>query len=179
MKNNVKWLIGAAVVAAAGVMFLGSEPTTGDGGGERIQAGTARGATAPGFSLPEYQSGKTVHLADYQDKVVLVNFWATWCPPCKEEIPAFLQVRNSLHAEGFEILGISLDEGGPSVVLPFAQEYGITYPLVMGNQALTQSYGGIRGIPTSFLVDREGRIVEKYIGPIDAQTLTEDVRALL
>lgn len=179
MKNNVKWLIGAAVVVVAGVMFLGSEPTTGDGGGERIQAGTARGATAPGFSLPEYQSGKTVNLADYQDKVVLVNFWATWCPPCRQEIPDFLQVRNDLAPQGFEILGISLDAGGAADVAPFAKEYGITYPVLIGNQAVTEQYGGIRGIPASFLVDRQGKIVQTWTGAIDRQTLEDAVKPLL
>lgn len=172
-----RWILVAVlalIVVGAGVTFLFYP------GGARQEAGTTMDRPmAPDFTLPALRGPDTVSLSAYKGNVVLVNFWATWCPPCKEEIPAFLQVRNSLHAEGFEILGISLDEGGPSVVLPFAQEYGITYPLVMGNQALTQSYGGIRGIPTSFLVDREGRIVEKYIGPIDAQTLTEDVRALL
>ena len=175
MKTS-RWILVAllALIAlGAGVTFL-FFPS-----GSRQGAESTAMSMAPDFTLPALRTEGTLSLSAYKGNVVLVNFWATWCPPCKEEIPAFIQVRDSLHAEGFEILGISLDEGGPSVVVPFAQEYGITYPLAMGNQALTQSYGGIRGIPTSFLADREGRIVEKYIGPIDAQTLDQAVRALL
>ncbi len=175
--SKTKWIL----VALLAVIALGAGATFFffPGNASRQAGGAANAAMAPDFALPAVRGEGTISLSEYKGNVVLVNFWATWCPPCKEEIPAFNQVRNSLHDQGFEILGISLDEGGPGVVVPFAQEYAISYPLMMGNQAVTQSYGGIRGIPTSFLVDREGRIVEKYIGPIDAQTLTEAVRAIL
>ncbi len=177
MKSMTKWILVAVlalIALSAGATFLFFP-----GGTARQATGNADAKMAPDFTLPLARGEGTLSLSEYKGNVVLVNFWATWCPPCREEIPAFIKVRDALHAQGFEILGISVDEGGPSVVLPFAQEYGITYPLAMGNQAVAQDYGGIRGIPTSFLVDRQGRIVDKYVGPIDAQTLEEAVKALL
>lgn len=110
---------------------------------------------------------------------MVLNFWATWCPPCRAEIPDFIAVREGLKTQGFEIIGVSLDEGGANDVIPFAQEFAITYPLVLGNQDVVNRYGGIRGIPTSFLIDREGTIVQKWPGMIDKATLERAVKAVL
>lgn len=141
----------------------------------------AQQTMAPDFSLPRVSEkvAAPLKLSDYKGKVVLVNFWATWCPPCRHEIPDFIAVRDFLNAKGFEILGVAMDEGGAKVVAPFAKEMGITYPLAVGNKDVTNRYGGIRGIPTSFLVDREGRIVQKWVGMIDRKTLEQAVTKLL
>lgn len=177
MTSKTKWIFVALLALLA--LGIGATFLFFPGNSQRQAGGDAQTVMAPDFTLPAARGGGTVSLADYRGNVVLVNFWATWCPPCREEIPAFIQVRDSLHPEGFEIIGVALDEGGASVVLPFAQEYGISYPLAIGDQSVTQLYGGIRGIPTSFLVDREGRVVQKYVGAIDAQTLEEAVRTVL
>lgn len=190
MSKKTKWILAAFValfaIGLGARLFLpqGDGPVAGSAvpGAPETSGETAavgEGAMAPDFMLPKARGEGSVTLSDYRGSVVLVNFWATWCPPCREEIPAFIKVRDSLHAQGFEIIGVSLDEGGAPVVVPFAQEFGITYPLAIGDQRVTRSYGGIRGIPTSFLVDREGKIVQKYIGPIDAQTLEHAVRSVL
>ena len=175
MKKSTAWIV-AGLVAVAGVAatftFTGKDASLGE-------AAIAAPSKAPDFSLPSVPGGTTVRLSDYKGKVVLVNFWATWCPPCREEIPDFIKVRDSLKTEGFEIIGIAMDEGGAKVVAPFAQEYGITYPLAVGDNKITRSYGGIRGIPTSFLVDREGKIVQKWVGMISEETLTKAVKAVL
>jgi Peroxiredoxin len=187
MNAKTKWIIAgliALLVLGIGARILlpsnqqASESPAGAPGATGGLAG-AEGTMAADFTLPAARGEGTVSLAQYKGNVVLVNFWATWCPPCREEIPAFIKVRDSLHAQGFEIIGVALDEGGSKVVVPFAQEYAISYPLAIGDQAVTQSYGGIRGIPASFLVDREGKIVQKYVGAIDAQTLENAVRAVL
>ncbi|MNK40054.1 Thiol-disulfide oxidoreductase ResA [compost metagenome] len=187
MNAKTKWIIAgliALLVLGIGARLLlpsNRQASESPGGAPEAAGGMAGtvGTMAPDFSLPAARGEGTVSLSQYKGNVVLVNFWATWCPPCREEIPAFIKVRDSLHAQGFEIIGVALDEGGASVVVPFAQEYAISYPLAIGDQAVTQRYGGIRGIPASFLVDREGKIVQKYVGAIDAQTLENAVRAIL
>lgn len=176
MKKPTAWIVAAGVaIVGSAAFFVGS----GQLAPQSQVAHAAAAKSAPDFSLPTVPGGSTVKLSDYKGKVVLVNFWATWCPPCREEIPDFIKVRDSLNAKGFEIIGIAMDEGGAKVVAPFAKEYGITYPLVLGNQQVTRSYGGIRGIPTSFLVDRDGKIVQKWVGMISEETLTEAVTAVL
>ncbi len=176
MKKPTAWIM-AALVAAAGttayLTFSGNPLSQGEA------AFAATGPSAPDFTLPTLAGGSSLKLSDYKGKVVLVNFWATWCPPCREEIPDFIKVRNSLNAKGFEIIGIAMDEGGAKVVAPFAKEYGISYPLVLGNRDVTKSYGGIRGIPTSFLIDRDGRISQKWVGMISEETLEKAVKAVL
>ena len=171
MKTSTGWILGACIALGGFAVPLAAAPT----------ALAAPHASAPDFSLPRIseKAAAPLKLSDYKGKVVLVNFWATWCPPCREEIPDFIAVRDALNAEGFEILGIAMDDGGAKVVAPFAKEYGITYPLAVGNKDVTKRYGGIRGIPTSFLIDREGRIVQKWVGMINRQTLETAVTKLL
>jgi cytochrome c biogenesis protein CcmG/thiol:disulfide interchange protein DsbE len=176
MKKSTAWIV-AALVAVAGTTAFGMGSGAPFWQGEAALAASA--ASAPDFTLPTVAGGSSLKLSDYKGKVVLVNFWATWCPPCREEIPDFIKVRNSLNAKGFEIIGIAMDEGGAKVVAPFAKEYGITYPLVLGNRDVTKRYGGIRGIPTSFLIDRDGKIAEKWVGMISEETLEKAVKAVL
>jgi cytochrome c biogenesis protein CcmG/thiol:disulfide interchange protein DsbE len=180
MKKTSLWIIGGlAVVAASWAAYMGLQapsagPSAADGGG----AGVNAGKTAPGFVLPAYQGGKSVSLAEYKGKVVLVNFWATWCPPCRQEVPDFVKVQQDLRPKGFEIVGISLDDG-PEPVVGFVKEQGVNYAVAMGNSEVAQQYGGVRAIPTSFLLDREGKVVQQFQGAIDAETLRQAIQPLL
>lgn len=124
---------------------------------------------AADFALPRSGDGKTLRLSDYKGKVRIVNFWATWCPPCRAEIPHFIEMYDELKGKGVEIIGISMDREGDKVVAPFVKDNKMNYPVVIGNDEVASAYGGIRGIPTTFIVDREGRIVKKYVG-LPAQT---------
>jgi peroxiredoxin len=121
------------------------------------------GRTAPDFALTDL-SGKTVRLADFKGEIVLLDFWATWCAPCREEIPDFVELQKQYAEKGFTFLGISLDEEGAAVVKPFTQELGINYPVVIGNTQVSAAYGGIQALPTAFLIGRDGRILEAFVG---------------
>jgi len=122
--------------------------------------------------------GKPVNKDSWAGKVVLVNFWATWCPPCREEIPELLQLKKE-YKDRLEIVGVSEDDDPPASVLKFARQKGMTYPIVMATPELVDAYGGVPALPTSFLVDTQGRVVQKHSGlyPIDAYDL--EIRSLL
>ena len=119
--------------------------------------------SAPNFVL-KTADGETVELKQLAGKVVVINFWATWCGPCRAEIPVMLEVYDKYKEKGLEIVGISLDRDGWRVVTPFVERMEITYPVVLGDRSVVQQYGGIYGIPTTFVVDREGSIVERHTG---------------
>ena len=115
---------------------------------------------------------------NWAGKVVLVNFWATWCPPCREEIPELLELKKE-YKDRLEIVGISEDDDPPENVLKFARQKGMTYPVVMATPELVEAYGGVPALPTSFLIDTQGRVVQKHSGlyPIEAYDL--EIRTLL
>lgn len=173
------WIVGVLVMAAG---WGGYRVVV--GAGEAPPASISKGLpaekrqTASDFRLNDLE-GRPVTLLEHKGKVVLVDFWATWCPPCRQEIPHFNALYSDYRSHGFEIIGISLDEGGPEVVRDFAKEYRVLYPLVMGNRQVTQAYGGIRGLPTTFLIDKQGRIAYKYAGYQDKGTFEQAIQALL
>ncbi len=133
---------------------------------------------APNFRLTG-NDGKVYELSQMQGKVVLVNFWATWCPPCRAEIPDFIDVYKRYKDKGFEIVGIALDEEGWNPVRKFMSKAGINYPVVLGNAEVMRAYGGIQSIPTSFLIDKKGNIAAKRIGILRKAELEEAVKKLL
>ena len=133
---------------------------------------------APDFTVTDLNR-TTVQLSALRGKVVLIDFWATWCPPCKAEIPHFKELHSAYRAKGLEVIGLSLDQGGPAEVAAFVKQQGILYPVALATPAIVQAYGGIRGIPTTFLVDKRGRIAEKYVGYQDKKVFEEKIVALL
>jgi peroxiredoxin len=133
---------------------------------------------APNFSL-QTQNGKVIELSKLKGKVVLVNFWATWCPPCRAEIPDFIEVYNTYKSKGIEIIGIALDEKGWSKVTPYIEEAKINYPIVLGSAEVVRQYGGIEAIPTTFIVDRKGYIVASQVGLVSKELLEQKLKSLL
>lgn len=168
------------VVVAVTFAALVSAPGCGTGGGAPAPAkpGAAAEKTAPDFALEDV-AGKVVHMSDFQGKVRLVDFWTTWCAPCREEIPMFKQLQAEYGPRGFAVLGIAMDEEGKSVVKPFVAENGIDYVTLLGNDGVAKAYGPIVGFPTKFLVDRQGRIVAHFVGPVPRPVLEKKIQALL
>jgi len=132
---------------------------------------------APEFSLPDLNGG-LVQLSSFRGKVVLLDFWATWCDPCRDEVPHFSELQEKYRAQGLQIIGISMDDG-PEPVRKFSREYKMTYPAVMGNAKLGEAYGGILGLPIAFLIDRHGRIYAKHIGATDVSVFEKEILNLL
>jgi thiol-disulfide isomerase/thioredoxin len=133
---------------------------------------------APEFSLADI-SGKQVKLSDFKGKVVILDFWATWCPPCRMQVPHFLSLYEDYKEHGLEIVGVSLDKNGIQAVVPFVEQRGINYISLIGGPDVANLYGGIRSIPTAFLIDRQGRIAAKHIGYKDKGALEKDIVPLL
>lgn len=144
---------------------------------------TTEGKTlAPDFTLKDL-SGNEVGPASFRGKVLVIDFWATWCPPCREAIPHLISMKQKYGDQGFEVLGVSMDKGPDalSTVKTFAQEQGVNYPIVIGNQTIANSYGGISGIPTFFIVDKNGYIIKSQTGYDEdvGQMMADEVEKLL
>lgn len=136
------------------------------------------GSKAPDFKL-QTADKKEVTISGLKGKVVVLNFWATWCGPCVREIPDFLEVYEQYKPKGLEIVGVSLDRGGWETVNPFVAKMKMTYPVVMGNNEIVQAYGGFNSIPTTFFIDKNGVIVKQKVGLLSKAELEETLKKLL
>jgi peroxiredoxin len=134
--------------------------------------------TAPEFALKDV-NGATVRLSDYRGKVVLLNFWATWCGPCKIEVPWFIEFEQANKDRGFAVIGVSMDEEGWAVVKPFLAEWNVNYRTLLGDSMIAQLYGGVDALPTSFLIDRDGRVASAHQGLIGKSTYQNEIQELL
>jgi len=118
---------------------------------------------APDFSL-ESLDGKTMRLSDLRGKAVLLNFWATWCGPCKIEMPWFVDLQNQYGSQGLQIVGVAMDDGSKEDIAKFAKDLGVNYPILIGKESVGDQYGGVPALPESFVIARDGKIVDKIVG---------------
>ena len=135
------------------------------------------GSLAPDFSLTDLNE-KTVRLSDYRGQVVLLDFWATWCGPCEEEIPEFVRMQDKYRNLGFQVIGISMDDSAKPV-RNFYERFRLNYPVVMGDATVAQLYGGVYGLPVTFLIGRGGSIAAKFKGAADLSLLQSKIEAEL
>ena len=132
---------------------------------------------APDFALQSID-GKTIKLSDFKNKVVIVDFWATWCPPCRRGIPDLIELQNEFKKD-LVIIGISVDRDTRDNVPEFAHKQGINYPICYFTEKVVDDFGGIDGIPTSFIIDKKGNIVDSHVGLVDKDTYVQAIRKLL
>ena len=171
MKQQKLLTVALAVVLALGLYFLVRSSHLDS------RRSAVPGTLAPDFSLPQLTGGQ-LRLSAYRGKVVLLDFWATWCDPCRDEIPHFVDLQNKYGSPGFQIIGVSMDDG-PEPVREFYRRFQMNYPLVMGNARIGELYGGILGLPIAFLIGRDGRIYSRHVGATDAAVFEEEIAGLL
>ena len=187
--SRKRWIAAAAAalgVALFAVPFLGGpddhESTTDAGGATSVSSGPACAAKTTAnlnFTLKDANGGD-VKLADYKGKVVLLNFWATWCGPCKVEIPEFVEAYARYRDKGFVILGVlSEDDPSPQDLKTFMTDFKMNYPVFREHQPLAEANGELFALPTSFLIDRKGAICSKHMGAMSKEMLDREIKGLL
>ena len=180
-------IIVLTVVVLVGITIYADKATRVSGAGAHRMESNAAGKPEPDLKLKTVD-GKDVSLADYKGKVVFVNFWATWCDPCRVEIPWLIAMQNKYGPKGFTVVGIAMDEEGKSAVAPFldkerfdvdGQKLPMNYPILLGTGEAADKFGGILGYPSSFLISRDGKIVTKFQGLKSEDELTKAIESQL
>ena len=180
-RPTMRWTALAALAMGLAASSCSRRPEAGVRNGdarEQAEASDLVSKPAPDFSLKD-ATGTTVKLSDLKGKVVLLNFWATWCGPCKVEIPWFISFQQQYKDQNFAVLGVAFDDDGWDAVKPYIAEHKINYRIMVGNDALDKAYGGIESLPTTFIIGRDGRIVSRHVGLISKSTYQEEIARLL
>jgi cytochrome c biogenesis protein CcmG/thiol:disulfide interchange protein DsbE len=141
-------------------------------------AGKLQGQPAPDFSLASLE-GNPLKLSDFRGKAVVLNFWATWCEPCKIEMPWFVDLQKKYGPQGFQVLGIAMDDASPKEISEFAHKMGVNYPIVVGKEAVGDQYGGIPYLPSTFYISRDGKVVDRVFGLVSRSEIEADIQKAL
>jgi len=187
MQRNCTAALLALALSGSAATFAGCGSGTSHASGKSGGTAAASLKDEPAVSFKDLK-GNGVTLASLKGKVVLVNFWATWCDPCRVEIPWMIEFQHKYASQGFTMLGVAMDDEGADVVAPFVQKTQfdvnghpstMDYPIVIGDDDIVSKFGGIIGYPTSFLITRDGKIAKKYMGLVSEDELEEQIETLL
>ena len=170
MKRNPLTLVFVAVVVAL-MLFFGFHRA-------RRARTVVAGQLAPDFTLDTLE-GKAIRLSDFRGQAVLLNFWATWCGPCKIEMPWFIELQKQYGRDGLQIVGVAMDDSSKADIEKFVKEMGVNYPILLGKEAVGQDYGGVNVLPTTFFIDRDGRIVGREFGLQSRSVLVDHIKQAL
>jgi len=182
LNKNVIFIL-CVVVGITVLLVFGKkaskQPESANAGGQVIPASTptvggpAKGAAAPPFELKSIPGGKSTTLASFQGKAVLLNFWATWCGPCKIEMPWLVDLQKKYGSQGLEIVGVAMDDTDDKEIADFAHKMGVNYVILKGTEKVGDLYGGVEGLPTTYYLDRSGKVVDKTLG-LASESVIED-----
>ena len=185
MKKTI-WIL-LIVAAATAAVYWANKATRVSTNAAARPARPAAGGSAPDVAVKDLND-KEITLADYKGKVVLVNFWATWCGPCRLEIPSLIEMQDKYGPRGFTVLGVAMDEEGKSIVAPFVakerydvngQKLAMNYPIVIGTDSVADKFGGLLGYPTSVLISRDGKQIKRITGPLSYEDFSKEIEGAL
>ena len=178
-RNPLALVVAALVIA--GMLYFGyhyaqrSSSASVSGGSF---SGLHKSSLAPDFTL-DTLDGKAVTLSDLRGKAVLLNFWATWCAPCKIEMPWFVELQQQYRSQGLQIVGVAMDDSSTEDIAKFAKDMGVNYPVLLGKEAVGEAYGGVPALPESFFIGRDGKIVDRIIGLKGKAEIEDSIRKAL
>jgi thiol-disulfide isomerase/thioredoxin len=176
MKRNPLILFFIAAIVAA-MLFAGLRMARNNRAGNSGK-GQLIGSVAPDFDL-QTLDGKDIKLSDLRGKAVLLNFWATYCGPCKVEMPWFVELQKEYGPQGFQIIGVAMDDASTEDIAKFAKDMGVNYPILLGKESVGESYGGVSVLPTTFFVDRDGKLVAREFGLQSRSVFVDHIKKAL
>ena len=174
--NSLVWIV--VIVAVAGMLAIAPYMARRTRKNAGTESNDWKGKSAPEFSL-ESLDGRTVHLADFHGKGVLLNFWATWCQPCKIEMPWFEELQKEYGAQGLQVVGIDMDDASKEDISKFAKEMGVNDPILLGKESVGDAYGGVQFLPSTFFIDRYGKVVDRIFGLRSRSEIEDDIKLAL
>lgn len=176
MKRNL--LVILVVVVAIAIMIFAARKLKNYPHYSKLPTANVKGKPAPDFTLTSLD-GKTVQLSALKGKAVVLNFWATWCAPCKIEVPWLVDLQKQYGPEGLEIIGIAMDEGSKEEVAEFTKEMNINYTVAIGDEKIAEAYGNILGLPTTFYIGRDGNMISKVPGLVSHKEIEDNIKQAL
>lgn len=177
MKRDPVVIIVVAMVVTVMIVF-GLQMARRNSGQTASAGPNMTGQAAPDFTL-ESLDGKTVHLSDFRGKAVLLNFWATWCQPCKIEMPWFAELQKQYGPQGLQVIGIAMDDASPKEIGEFAHDLGVNYPILVGKEEVGNAYGGVQFLPATFYIGRDGKVVDKVFGLKGRHEIEDSIKKAL